>query len=61
MGKLGKFGIDRFADNIVQISEKINEIEIMLNELVAPSAKAGLQINISKTKSMSNMPNTKSF
>ncbi len=33
----------------------------MLNELVAPSVKAGLQINIKKTKFMSNIPNTKIF
>ncbi len=51
----------RFADDIVLISEKRNEIEILLNELIASSAKAGLQINISKTKSMSNVPNTKIF
>ncbi len=33
----------------------------MLNELVASSAKASLQMNISKTKFMNNVSNTKIF
>ncbi len=58
----GKFGIKidgeklshlRFADNIVLISEKEEEIQKMMDEVVA-NVKAGLEINEVKTKYMSN-------
>lgn len=44
----------RFADDIVLISEKSEEVQKMLDELVAASSKAGLEINGTKTKYMSN-------
>ncbi len=51
----------RFADDTVLINEKRSRIEIMLNELVAYSAKTGLQINISKNKFTSNILSIKIF
>ena len=49
----------RFADDTVLISEDWKVIESMVEELVADCEKVGLEINISKTKFMSNDQNKK--
>lgn len=44
----------RFADDIVLLSENKDEVEKMLHELINACRKGGLEINIAKTKYMSN-------
>lgn len=43
----------RFADDIVLISENLDELESMIQELKTASAKIGLEMNINKTKILS--------
>jgi Reverse transcriptase (RNA-dependent DNA polymerase) len=44
----------RFADDVVLISQNAEELEQMLKDLECESKKAGLKINIDKTKMMTN-------
>lgn len=44
----------RFADDIILLSEDSSELETMLNTLQQASREAGLEINLSKTKLMTN-------
>lgn len=45
----------RFADDIVLLSDNLRDINTMLQDLNRVCAQAGLRINISKTKFMTNM------
>lgn len=49
----------RFADDIVLIERKEENLQNMLNQLTKESMKVGLQINISKTKVLSNQSESK--
>ncbi len=44
----------RFAGDIVLISSNMDELKVMVEQLCKESRKAGLIINLSKTKIMSN-------
>ncbi|PZR02946.1 MAG: hypothetical protein DI539_27135, partial [Flavobacterium psychrophilum] len=44
-----------YADDIVLLSSNKQELQQMLNELATVCAKAGLQINVAKTKAMSTL------
>ena len=47
----------RFADDIVLVGQSREEIQKMVEELTTVSNQVGLQLNIAKTKYMSNIPN----
>ncbi|XP_045458501.1 uncharacterized protein LOC123668855 [Melitaea cinxia] len=44
----------RFADDIVLLSESTNELQVMINTLHEKSRRVGLIINLTKTKIMTN-------
>ncbi|CAG9840644.1 unnamed protein product [Diabrotica balteata] len=46
----------RYADDIVLITEKSEELQRMMEELDRESTKIGLKMNYSKTKTMTNQP-----
>ncbi|PZC75698.1 hypothetical protein B5X24_HaOG205730 [Helicoverpa armigera] len=46
----------RFADDLVLISDNIDDMIIMIEELKTESLKAGLKMNFNKTKIMTNIP-----
>lgn len=45
----------RFADDIVLISDNLGEMKLMLQDLQRVCTRAGLNINVSKTKFMTNL------
>ena len=48
----------RFADDIILFSETASQLEEMINELNSISLEIGLELNTSKTKIMTNNPET---
>lgn len=44
----------RFADDLIIISDNPDQLQTMLNQLVKESQEVGLQMNLSKTKLMTN-------
>lgn len=51
----------RFADDLVIFSERPRSLEQMLQQLSDESAKAGLSMNTTKTKIMTNSPRTETI
>jgi len=49
----------RFADDVVLVAESAEQLQILLDELNTESKKAGMEINLSKTKILSNETNKK--
>ena len=49
----------RFADDVVLVAESAEHLQIMLDDLYSESKKAGMEINLSKTKIFSNENNQK--
>ena len=49
----------RFADDVVLVAESAEQLQIMLDDLNTESKKAGMEINLSKTKILSNETNKK--
>ena len=49
-----RFNHLRFADDIIIISESLEEMETMLRELAEASEKSGLKMNMQKTKIMTS-------
>ena len=49
----------RFANDVVLVAESAENLQSMIDDLVMESKKAGLEVNLSKTKILSNEKNPK--